>query len=112
MPSARTACAKWSTPARNVSGGFCPTADQYQPERVNFDKELLRRFYLKNGFADFSVTNASAELSPDRKSFFLTFIMHEGERYKVGKTSVVSHLRNLNGSELTDLLELSPGDYL
>ena len=46
---------------------FLSSADQYDPERVNFDKELLRRFYLKNGYADFEVKDATAELSPDRR---------------------------------------------
>jgi len=53
-------------------------------------KELLRRFYLKNGYADFEVLNATAELSPDRTGFFVTFAIHEGERYRLG--TVTAHL--------------------
>ena len=64
---------------------FLSSSDEYNPERLDYDKELLRRFYLKNGYADFEVVNASAELSPDRKSFFVTFTVHEGERYRVAK---------------------------
>jgi len=86
------------------------SSDQYDPEKINFDKELLRRFYLKNGYADFDVKNATAELSPDRKAFFVTFTVSEGERYKVGQVSIDSKLRNLNGDELKPLLEIAPGD--
>ena len=86
------------------------SSDSYDPERVNFDKELLRRFYLKNGFADFEVKDASAELAPDRSSFFLTFTISEGAQYKVGSISVDSKLRNLKGDELLPLVELQPGD--
>ena len=86
------------------------SSDQYDPEKINFDKELLRRFYLKNGFADFDVKDATAELSPDRKAFFVTFTLSEGERYKVGQVSIDSKLRNLNGDELKPLLEIAPGD--
>jgi len=86
------------------------TSDQYDPEKINFDKELLRRFYLKNGYADFEVKDATAELSPDRKAFFVTFTLSEGERYKVGQVSIDSKLRNLKGEELTPLLQIAPGD--
>jgi len=86
------------------------SSDQYDPEKINFDKELLRRFYLKNGYADFDVKDATAELSPDRKAFFVTFTLSEGERYSVGQVSIDSKLRNLNGDELKPLLEIAPGD--
>ena len=66
------------------------------PSGCNYDKELLRRFYLKNGYADFEVTSAIAELAPDRSAFFLTFTLNEGERYRVGKVIVNSQLRNLD----------------
>ena len=79
---------------------FLSTSDEYDPERLNFDKELLRRFYLKNGYADFEVTDAKSELSPDRSGFFLTFTISEGERYRVGKITINSQLRNLNGDDL------------
>ena len=86
------------------------SSDSYDPERVNFDKELLRRFYLKNGYADFEVRSGAAELAPDRSSFFLTFTITEGEQYKVGTLSVDSKLRNLKGDELLPLIDLQPGD--
>ena len=86
------------------------STDQYDPDKVNFDKELLRRFYLKNGYADFDVMNTSAELSPDRRAFFLTFTISEGERYQVGKVSVDSKLRNLKGEDLLPLVRISDGD--
>ncbi len=86
------------------------SSDQYDPEKINFDKELLRRFYLKNGFADFEVKDATAELSPDRKAFFVTFTVNEGERYTVGQVSIDSKLRNLKGEELTPLLQIAPGN--
>jgi outer membrane protein insertion porin family len=90
---------------------FLSTSDQYDPERLAFDKELLRRFYLKNGYADVEITNASAELSPDRKGFFLSFTINEGARYKVGKITINSQLRNLAEKDLRPSLELAPGDW-
>ncbi len=86
------------------------SSDQYDPEKINFDKELLRRFYLKNGYADFEVRDATAELSPDRRAFFVTFTLSEGERYTVGQVGIDSKLRNLKGEELTPLLQIASGD--
>jgi outer membrane protein insertion porin family len=90
---------------------FLSTSDQYDPERLNFDKELLRRFYLKNGYVDFKVLDASAELAPDRKSFFLTFTVSEGQRYRVGKVNITSQLRNLNADSLKGNVQVTEGDW-
>lgn len=90
---------------------FLSTADEYNPERLAYDKELLRRFYLKNGYTDFEVLGASAELSPDRKSFFVTFTIHEGERYRIAKIAINSQLRNLPGDTLRRDLKLQEGDW-
>jgi outer membrane protein insertion porin family len=90
---------------------FLSTSDQYDPERLNFDKELLRRFYLKNGYVDFEVRDAKAELSPDRKAFFLTFTISEGDRYRIGKITINSQLRNLNGDDLRGDIQFDEGDW-
>lgn len=90
---------------------FLSTADTLDPERLNYDKELLRRFYLKHGYADVEVTGASAELSPDRQSFIVTFTINEGQRYRVTKVTVNSQLRNITGESLLHNIELSAGDW-
>jgi outer membrane protein insertion porin family len=90
---------------------FLSTSDQYDPERLAYDRELLRRFYLKNGYADIQITAASAELSPDRKGFFLSFTVNEGARYKVGKITINVQLRNLSEKDLQPVLQLAPGDW-
>ena len=90
---------------------FLSSSDSYDPDRVNFDKELLRRFYLKNGYADFEVANASAELAPDKSAFFLTFSVNEGERYKIGKVTVNSSLPKLDSSVLQPMLDITPDDW-
>ncbi len=90
---------------------FLSTSDQYDPERLNYDKELLRRFYLKNGYADFEVLNATAELSPDRTGFFVTFTIKEGERYRFGTTQVTSQIRGLTGDEIKSVVDLPQGDW-
>jgi outer membrane protein insertion porin family len=90
---------------------FLSSSDEYDPERLNFDKELLRRFYLKNGYVDFEVRAAKSELAPDRSGFFLTFNVSEGERYRVDKVVINSQLRNLTGDDLRGDLEIGEGDW-
>jgi outer membrane protein insertion porin family len=90
---------------------FLSTSDTYEPDRVNYDKELLRRFYLRKGYADFEVTTSASELAADKSSFFVTFTLNEGERYTVGNTSVNSTLKGLDSETLAPLLELEPGDW-
>jgi outer membrane protein insertion porin family len=91
---------------------FLSKNDRYDPDRLNYDKELLRRFYLKNGFADFQVISADAELGPDGESFYITITVEEGPLYKVSTVSVNRGDTNLDEETLRKAVELSPGaDY-
>ncbi|MCB4821121.1 outer membrane protein assembly factor BamA [Roseicella aerolata] len=87
------------------------SSDQFDPERLAFDRELLRRFYLRNGYADVQVTNATAELAADRTGFFVTYSIDEGPRYRVGKVDVVSNLRNLDAASIARLVDIDEGDW-
>jgi outer membrane protein insertion porin family len=90
---------------------FLSSSDQYDPERMNLDKELLRRFYLKNGYADFEVLDATAELSPDHKGFFVTYSVKEGDRYRLGTTTITSQIRGVTPDDLRPVVELRDGDW-
>ena len=87
------------------------TDDTYDPDRLSFDRELLRKFYLANGYADFRVVSAVAELTPDREGFFITFTIEEGERYKFGTIDVVSRLRDLNVDDLRKKVTTEAGAW-
>ena len=83
----------------------------YDPDKLEFDKELLRRFYLENGYADFKVVSAVAELSPDREDFFITFTIDEGQRYDFGKIDVsVSGRFPVKEAELREVITIDEGD--
>ena len=62
--------------------------DIYDPDRINYDKDLLRRYYLQEGYADFKVISAIAELTKDKSGFFITYSVAEGEKYKFGKVKI------------------------
>ena len=87
------------------------TADTYDPDRLTFDRELLRRFYLANGYIDFRVISAVAELTPDRSDFVVTFSVEEGERYRVAAIDIDSQLRDLAPEQLLPVIELEAGDW-
>ena len=86
---------------------FLSSDDRYDPDRLNLDRELLRKFYLTEGYADFRVVSAVAELAPNREGFFITFTINEGERYKFGKIDVTSRF---TGLDVDTLKVLGPGD--
>ncbi|MBT5809077.1 MAG: outer membrane protein assembly factor BamA [Rhodospirillaceae bacterium] len=90
---------------------FLTSNDTYDPDRLTFDRELLRRHYLKNGYADFRVASAVAELSPDRKDFFITFTIEEGKRYKFGKFNVASKIKEIDAKDLKEALEIESGEW-
>lgn len=90
---------------------FFSSDDTYDPDRVTFDRELLRQHYLNSGYADFRVISAVAELTHDRSAFFLTFTVEEGERYKFGTSDIAVGIRGINGDNLAKLIEYETDDW-
>ena len=90
---------------------FLTSDDNYDPDRLTFDRELLRRHYLASGYADFRVVSAIAELTPDKKAFFVTFTVDEGQRYKFGKPEVRTELKNLDLDQFRERLPIKTGDW-
>jgi outer membrane protein insertion porin family len=87
------------------------TSDFYDPDRLSFDRELLRRFYLNEGYADFRVLSAVAELDPETKQFFITFTVEEGERYKFGKLALTSDIKNFDANKLDENVTAKEGEW-
>lgn len=90
---------------------FISADDRYDPDRLEFDKELLRKFYLSKGYADFNIISAVAELSPDKSGFFVTFTLDEGPRYKLGKVAINSTIRDFDAKPLNESLTVSSGEW-
>lgn len=90
---------------------FFTSNDTYDPDRLTFDRELLRRFYLNEGYADFRVVSVVAELTPDQKDFIVTFTVEEGPRYKFGKIGLQTGLRNLDPETLREHVTTEEGDW-
>ena len=89
---------------------FMTSNDTYDPDRLLYDRELLRQFYLQNGYADFHVISAVAELSRDRNDFFITMTLEEGEVYTVGEIGVESQIPDLDVADLEKLVYTREGE--
>ena len=89
---------------------FFSSDDIYDPDRITYDRELLRKFYLSEGYADFRVISAVAELAPARDGFYLTYTIEEGQRYKFGKVDLVNQLKDVKPEELRAALTMRTGD--
>ncbi len=83
----------------------------YDPDRMAFDQQKLRQFYLTQGYADFRVVSAVAELTPDKKDFIITYVVEEGKRYKFGDVKVESQLRDFDGEKMAGNLPMHKGDW-
>lgn len=87
------------------------SSENYDPEKTNYDKELLRRFYLKRGYADFRVLSAVAELSPDKKSFVVIYVLDEGPRYKLEDVRIQSMIKDVDVAALSGQVQQEKGDW-
>ena len=90
---------------------FLSTTDNYDPDRLAADQDLLRRFYLSEGYADFRVLSAVAELAPEGDGFVITITLEEGERYKFGEQNVETTLKNLDPEKLKKELTTEAGNW-
>ena len=90
---------------------FFSSGDAYDPDKLQFDQQKLRQFYLTQGYADFRVISAVAELTPDKRDFIITFVVEEGERYKFGDVLVESQIRDFSEDGLKAQLPMKTGDW-
>jgi outer membrane protein insertion porin family len=88
---------------------FLKNNDLYDPDRIESDRELLRRYYLKNGYADVRIVSAVAEFDPGRNGFVLTFTIDEGDRYNFGAVDIQSGVRDVDTAVLRSKLRFTSG---
>jgi outer membrane protein insertion porin family len=83
----------------------------YDPDRLLYDQQKLRQFYLTQGYADFRVISAVAELTPDRRDFIITYVIEEGERYRIADVAVESDIRDFTPEIIRPLVPIKAGDW-
>src|SRR4051794_2188227 len=89
---------------------FLGGADVYDPDRVEADRDLIRRYYLKNGYADVQVVAALTEYDPEKKGFLVTFKIEEGQQYRVAQVNFVSSIATLDGNMLRSYSRVGVGN--
>ena len=89
---------------------FMSSSNIYDPDRLNLDRELLRQYYIKNGYADARVVSAVADLAPDGKNFFITFTVDEGELYRFGNIDLETSLTALDPEIMRGKITTFPGE--
>jgi outer membrane protein insertion porin family len=87
------------------------TGTSYDPDRLAFDQQKMRQFYLTQGYADFRVVSAVAELTPNKEDFIITYVVEEGDRYKFGDVKVDSKIRDFKSEGLTATLPMKKGEW-
>ncbi len=90
---------------------FFSSNTSFDPDRLAYDQQKLRQFYLTEGYADFRVISAIAELTPDKRDFIITYVVEEGERYKYGDVKVESDLRDFKPDFAQTVIPMKKGDW-
>ncbi len=88
---------------------FFSSNDNYDPDRIEYDREQLRKHYTNRGYYDFKVISSVAELDPNQRNFVVNYTLDEGAKYKFGRLRVVTDVKKLNGAILRQLLPIHEG---
>ncbi len=83
--------------------------DTFNAERLEFDKQVLRDFYLSRGYVDFRVTGTNAELAQERDGYFVTFNVQEGQQFRFGQITTTSEIPEANAADYQNVLRVRPG---
>jgi len=89
---------------------FMTQFDVFDEDRIQYDQQMLRQFYLRNGYADFAVTDATGVFTPDRQYYSVTFTVDEGQQYKFGKLDIDNPFPDVSTDELRKVVKMSAGD--
>ena len=89
---------------------FLQTTDVFDADRIEADRDLIRRFYLSHGYADVQVVSATGEYDPAKKGFIITFTIEEGPLYRFAAIDVQSNIRALDTRSLLAVPRVHQGD--
>ncbi len=89
---------------------FMTQFDVFDEDRIQYDQQMLRQFYLRNGYADFAITDATGVFTPDRQYYSVKFTVNEGAKYKFGKLDIDNPFPDVSTDELRKVIKMSAGD--
>ncbi len=88
---------------------FFSSGDVYDSDRIEFDKEKLRRFYGARGYADFAVPTSTAQILPSKDKFYITFLLEEGIKYNLGEINIINHVEKFDATLLNKAILIKQG---
>lgn len=89
---------------------FMTQFDVFDEDRIQYDQQMLRQFYLRNGYVDFQVKDANGVFTPDRQYYSVIFTVDEGPRYKIGKITIDNPFDDVPDSELYEVVKTKSGN--
>jgi outer membrane protein insertion porin family len=89
---------------------FLKSNDVYDPDRLAADQELIRRYYLKNGYADFRIASTDVQFDAARGGYVITIAVDEGEQYRIGGVNVESRIPDIDVNVLRSRVVTSAGE--
>ena len=89
---------------------FMTQFDVFDEDRILYDQQMLRQFYMRNGYVDMNVTDANGVFTPDRQYYSVTFTVDEGEKYDFGKLTIKNPFPDVPDEELYDVIAMDDGD--
>ena len=88
---------------------FALNNDSYDADRVENDRDLLRKFYRAHGYDDVRVV-ASASYDADKGGIVVVFKVEEGAQYRIGKVNIKSSMKSVDVAALRPYLRTQIGD--
>ena len=89
---------------------FMTQFDVFDEDRILYDQQMLRQFYMRNGYVDMNVTDANGVFTPDRQYYSVTFTIDEGEKYDFGKITIKNPFPDVPDDILYDVVAMDDGD--
>ncbi len=89
---------------------FMTQFDTFDEDRIQYDGQMLRQFYLRNGYVDFQVKNIAGTFTPDRENYSVVFTVDEGNKYNFGKLTVDNPFPDIKTDELVQAIVMQSGD--
>ncbi|WP_354690029.1 outer membrane protein assembly factor BamA [Lentibacter algarum] len=84
--------------------------DTFVEDRLQFDQQVLRDFYVSRGYVDFRTTAVNAELARERDGYFLTFNVEEGQQFAFGEITTISEIEDVDSEVYQDTIKLRAGE--
>ena len=84
--------------------------DVFDEDRIQYDQQMLRQFYLRNGYVDFVVTDSAGRFTPDRQYYSVKFTVNEGPQYKFGKIKIDNPFDDIPDDALESVVAMESGD--